>query len=42
MITIRKVLGTLNSADILTTNYVNKHTLARHVSTFGLRPGGTS
>ena len=39
MITIRKVLGTLNNADILT-KYVNKETLARHVSTFGLRPGG--
>ena len=41
MITIRKVLGTLNNADILT-KYVNKETLARHVATFGLRPGGTS
>ena len=40
VITIRKVLGTLNNADILT-KYVNKETyLARHVSTFGLRPGG--
>ena len=39
MITIRKVLGTLNNADILT-KYVNKETLARHVSTFGLRPSG--
>ena len=41
MITIRKVLGTLNNADILT-KYVNKETLARHVATFGLRPGGIS
>ena len=41
MITIRKVLGTLNNADILT-KYVNKETLARHVATFGLRPGGVS
>ena len=41
MITIRKVLGTLKNADILT-KYVNKETLARHVATFGLRPGGTS
>ena len=39
MITIRKVLGTLKNADILT-KYVNKETLAGHVSTFGLRPGG--
>ena len=39
MITVRKVLGTLNNADILT-KYVNKEVLARHVSTFGLRPGG--
>ena len=39
MITIRKALGTLNNADILI-KYVNKETLARHVSTFGLRPGG--
>ena len=39
MITIRKVLGTLNNADILA-KYVNKKTLARHVSTFGLRPCG--
>ena len=37
MITIRKVLGTLNIAE-----YLNKETLARHVATFGLRPGGTS
>ena len=41
MITTRKVLGTLNNADILT-KYVNKETLARHVATFDLRPGGTS
>ena len=41
MITVRKVLGTLNNADILT-KYVNKEILARHVATFGLRPGGTS
>ena len=34
-ITIRKVLGTLNNADILT-KYVNKETLARHVSTLAL------
>ena len=39
MITIRKILGTLNNADILT-KYVNKETLARYVPTFGLRPGG--
>ena len=41
VITIRKVLGTLNNADILT-KYVNKETWARHVATFGLRPGGVS
>ena len=41
MIMIRKVLGSVNNADILT-KYVNKGTLARHVATFGLRPGGTS
>ena len=35
MITIRKVLGTLNNADILT-KYVNKETLARHVPLLAL------
>ena len=37
MVIIRKVLGTLNSADVLT-KYVSKETLARHVGTLGLRP----
>ena len=35
LIRTRKVLGTLNAADILT-KYVGKDTLYRHLGTFGL------
>ena len=35
LIRTRKVLGTLNAADILT-KYVGKDTLYRHLDTFGL------
>ena len=37
LIRLRKVLGTLNPADILT-KYVSKDTLYRHLGTFGLIP----
>ena len=37
MVRIRKVLGTLNPADILT-KYITKDTLHRHLSTFGFEP----